>query len=952
MNLKRLFLLGTLGTFCFLTSAQAYETSVFQKPVYIGARACAKCHSGKSMGHQFSRWLISKHAGSWASLAKPESKIIAQESGILQDPQEAAICLGCHAPAALTEAWERDPAFQIQDGIQCEDCHGPGSDYATKKIMQDRKQAMMHGLKMADDDFCMSCHLEKGSHTSVLGKATFDLQKAKKEIAHPTPNKFKTADLPSAPTQNHETLRHYVGSHACANCHQDASMGYQYSLWKDRPHARAFAVLATPKARKMAKAEGIHSDPQKSDECLRCHVTGFNSPSAVFGPTFSVDEGVGCEACHGPASDYLKDEKHKSNALGLVRLDPKACLSCHENAHGKPFLLSQALKNIAHPSVNKREAQTEREQYKTPLNMALSPNGREVYVACETSNSVIVLNVARREKVAEIQVGTNPADVVFHPKGRLAYVSNRHDDTVSVIDVRKRSVIRTVPVGDEPHGLMVDPSEKYLFVLNTASEDISVLEAESYVRIKTLSASRSPWSMSLDPLGSRIFVTNALSRFSKFRTPIVSEITVINTKDATIEERLEVPGANLMMGIDWHPSGEFALATLNRTKTLVPMTRLMQGWTITNGLAIIEKDGTVNQVLLDEPHLGFADATDVAFTPNGSMALVTSATTDRVAVIDTKRLRDLLNRATPEEKRRVLPNHLGTASNYLVKHIPTGTSPRGILVTRDGASAFVADALSDTITVIDLNTLNVGKTIDLGGSKEITEIRWGDQLFHSADITFHRQFACHSCHPDGHVDGLTYDIEPDGIGYDPVDNRTLRGILDTAPFKWTGKNPSLKRQCGPRLSVFFTRIQPFTPKQLKALDHYITTIPRPPNRYHPPGSEYTDAQRRGKMIFEREWTNDGRKIPKGNRCVTCHDPPYFTDRKLHDVGTQFELDKKGLFDTPHLNNIYDSAPYLHNGISPTLEEIWTEYNPDDKHGVTNDMTKDQLNDLMEYLKTL
>ena len=55
---------------------------------------------------------------------------------------------------------------------------------------------------------------------------------------------------------------------------------------------------------------------------------------------------------------------------------------------------------------------------------------------------------------------------------------------------------------------------------------------------------------------------------------------------------------------------------------------------------------------------------------------------------------------------------------------------------------------------------------------------------------------------------------------------------------------------------------------------------------------------------------------------------------------------------PHLNNIYDSAPYLHNGIAATLEEIWTRYNPHDEHGVTNDMTKDQLNDLIEYLKTL
>jgi cytochrome c peroxidase len=231
-------------------------------------------------------------------------------------------------------------------------------------------------------------------------------------------------------------------------------------------------------------------------------------------------------------------------------------------------------------------------------------------------------------------------------------------------------------------------------------------------------------------------------------------------------------------------------------------------------------------------------------------------------------------------------------------------------------------------------------------------VRLGERIFHSADNTFQRQFSCHTCHPDGHIDGLTYDIEPDGIGFNPVDNRTLRGILDTAPFKWEGTNPSLQRQCGPRLAVFFTRIQPFTPEQLTALDTYICTIPRPPNRYRPLGAALTDAQRRGKAMFERTLTNDGRVIPRENRCITCHCPPLYTDRQRHDVGTKLQYDHESKFDVPHLNNIYDSAPYLHNGIAATLEEIWTVYNPDDRHGGTNDMTKDQLNDLIEYLKTL
>lgn len=81
-------------------------------------------------------------------------------------------------------------------------------------------------------------------------------------------------------------------------------------------------------------------------------------------------------------------------------------------------------------------------------------------------------------------------------------------------------------------------------------------------------------------------------------------------------------------------------------------------------------------------------------------------------------------------------------------------------------------------------------------------------------------------------------------------------------------------------------------------------------------------------------------------------PPYFTTRQIFDVGTKQALDRTGKFDTPHLNNIYDSAPFLHNGMADTLEQIWTDFNPYDKHGFTNDLTKDQLNDLIEYIKTL
>jgi cytochrome c peroxidase len=350
--------------------------------------------------------------------------------------------------------------------------------------------------------------------------------------------------------------------------------------------------------------------------------------------------------------------------------------------------------------------------------------------------------------------------------------------------------------------------------------------------------------------------------------------------------------------------------------------------------------------------MGFADANGVAMTPDGRYALVSSSGTDRVAVVDWAKLRALVVGATEEERRRVLPNHLGKAAGFVRAYIETGFSPRAITVSRNGSEAWVANAIDDSLTVIDLRAMKASGKIGLGGPEFETLERRGERLFHSAGNTFRRQFACHSCHPDGHVDRVTYDIEADGIGVSPVDNRTLRGIVDTAPFKWEGTNPTLARQCGARLSVFFTRGQPFDSEQLKAVERYVTSIPRPPNRYWRPGDKLTPAQRRGKGVFERRTTADGREIPEQGRCVFCHPPPYHTSRGRFDVGTRQAMDRTGTFDVPHLNNIYDSAPYLHNGMARTLEEIWTVYNPHDRHGVTNDLTKDQLNDLIEYLKTL
>ena len=190
------------------------------------------------------------------------------------------------------------------------------------------------------------------------------------------------------------------------------------------------------------------------------------------------------------------------------------------------------------------------------------------------------------------------------------------------------------------------------------------------------------------------------------------------------------------------------------------------------------------------------------------------------------------------------------------------------------------------------------------------------------------------------------------MGRNLVDNRTMRNIAGTGPYKWSGKNPTLARQDGPRAAQLFFRSHGFDKTQLKEVVQFVESIPQEKNQFVNSDGTLNEFQESGKLFFERSWTVDGRYIPVSNRCIGCHYPPHYTDQKLHDIGTKADADLERSFDTPQLVNVFDGPPFLHDGRCYSLEEIWTMNNPDDLHGVSNDMDKRMLTELVEYTKTL
>lgn len=323
-----------------------------------------------------------------------------------------------------------------------------------------------------------------------------------------------------------------------------------------------------------------------------------------------------------------------------------------------------------------------------------------------------------------------------------------------------------------------------------------------------------------------------------------------------------------------------------------------------------------------------------------------------ISVIDLDEVRSLLTEISDDELE-TYANHLGTSSRIVIGRIPTGANPKGMVLSPDDKLLYVAERLNDKIAVINTGSLITEGSIDLEGPKRRTVARHGRQVFNNTGHTFQNQYACYTCHPDSHEDGLVYNMAGTDMGRNLANVQTLRDIGEIPPYKWNGKNQTIYKQDGMRFSTILTRTEAFSHKELDALVAFIETgIKNPPNLRFNPHGELSAAQERGKEIFYRDFDNFGNEIPEANRCYTCHPPPYFTNLEMTDVGTLADSDDPMKFDVPQLNNVYESAPYLHDGKAATLEEIWTKYNDHDEHGVANDMRKDQLNDLVEYLKSI
>ena len=208
--------------------------------------------------------------------------------------------------------------------------------------------------------------------------------------------------------------------------------------------------------------------------------------------------------------------------------------------------------------------------------------------------------------------------------------------------------------------------------------------------------------------------------------------------------------------------------------------------------------------LFDLGDVGYAagDPSAIAFDSRGNL-IVALAGVDEIAIT-----------ASPAEVPR---------------RIVVGKRPSAVVPSPDGSVVYVADSLSDTVSVVEIKSGMLAATISLGPAPEPTAALRGERLFYSAKLSHDGWMSCHSCHTDGHTNNLSSDTLGDGSYGAPKRTPSLLGVAETGPWTWTAGVARLEDQV--KKSIATTMHGTKLPEsQISDLTAYLATLAPPSPR--------------------------------------------------------------------------------------------------------------------------
>ncbi|MFA7004367.1 MAG: cytochrome D1 domain-containing protein [Verrucomicrobiia bacterium] len=595
-------------------------------------------------------------------------------------------------------------------------------------------------------------------------------------------------------------------------------------------------------------------------------------------------------------------------------------------------------------------------QWLSPTALAATADGKTMFVAYATANQVAVFDIAAGKVARTIEMPASPLGMALSTDGKQLFVTcAAPSSSVCIVDTTANKVVATIPTGHTTMAPVLSPDGKTLYVCNRFNNCVSVIDLAQRKEVSRVSVPREPVAAAVTPDGKLLLVANHLHTGRADADVVAAVVTIIDPASGKVIKDIALPnGSGLLRDVRVSPDGKFACVTHVLARFHLPTTQLERGWMNTNALSIIDltKCALFNTVLLDNVDSGAANPWAAAWSADGKQICVTHAGTHEVSVIDAPALLEKLAKMPaaidPNAKidynaaSRVaadVPNDLSFLVGVRNRIKLHDSGPRAIALV--DKKIYTANYFSDSLSVIDQAAPNVtAASIPLGSKRTMTAVRKGESLWNDATMCFQGWQSCGSCHSsDARVDGLNWDLLNDGIG-NPKNSKTMLLSHKTPPAMSMGVRDTAETAVRSGIKNILFAVRP--EDDAKAIDEYLKSLQPIPSPYLEKGKLSAAAQR-GKKLF----------ADKAVGCAECHSSSAFTNMKSYDVGTRGQFDKaEEIFDTPALIEGWRGAPYLHDGSAATMRDVLTTRNANDKHGKTKHLSPQQIDDLNAYLLSL
>lgn len=594
--------------------------------------------------------------------------------------------------------------------------------------------------------------------------------------------------------------------------------------------------------------------------------------------------------------------------------------------------------------------------YRSPFDAAFSPDGKTLAVSDRTAKCVLLIDSKTWKIAGEIALKGEGAGLAWKADGTLLYCAERDMDSVAEINVASRQIAREIAVGPRPVGLGLVPGRNLLLSCNSIMPFVTATDLASGKAAASIPATRDPYFVALTPNQKLAVVGNLLPGGAADQPAHAADLSLINPETLKCEASIHLPaGSTAVRQIAISPDGRWAYAVHTVGRTNVPITQLDRGWVNTNALSIIDLNARAlfATLLLDRIYEGSADPWGTVLDAEGKTLWISLAGTREVARVDVGALQKLLAgeitdkhlgiwqeiRKDPKQRAQLVNDLAALYAAGLLEKLPVaGDGPRGIALSPDGKTLAVCLYYSGKIAMIDTKSRSTFCEVALPNNPAPDIERQGEIAFHDATTTFQHWLSCATCHPsDQRMDGLNWDNLNDGIG-NPKNTKSLVFSHLTPPTTWQAVRENLDES----VEAGFRHIKFREPSkaELESVRAYLRSLKPEKSPFLKPNGELTDAAKRGKRIFDSAG------------CAECHSGALYTDQILHDVGTKRSFDNTSKFDTPSLVETWRTAPYLHDGSAATLEDVFKKLNPNNKHGETSELSKEDLNALLEYVNSL